>query len=438
MAEGRSPLFAQVEGMSAASAQECRLAVIDITERKRAEAELRHAQEAAEVLRREKDAAEATSRAKSQFLAMLSHELRTPMTGLLGLLQLTLEEDLTPVLRGYLENTLSSAHSLLRVLSDILDMSKIAAGKLAIVKEPFSPRMCITEAIDIITPDVRRKGLELMVSVAEEVSDIVIGDKGRLRQILINLISNAVKFTKDRGKVEVRVTAGRQVLGKQDFIFSVTDTGIGIPDDKKELLFQAFSQIDTSSSRRYGGTGLGLAISKELVELMGGTLGFESEEGRGSTFFFTIPLGEPSGTLAATGSPAPEWIPASPQGKRRVRLLVAEDNPVTRQLLGLWLKRSDFDLDFADDGHKTVEMWEKGDYDLVLMDVQMPLIDGLQATRIIRGKEQERGGHTPIVALTAHSLKEDEEKCLAAGMDAYISKPIDFRRCVEVIRDFTG
>jgi PAS domain S-box-containing protein len=429
--EGNAPLCVQIEGVAAVSGRECRIALIDITERKRAE----------EVLSLAKEAAEASDRAKSQFLANMSHELRTPMTGILGMLQLALEEELAPVPRGFLETTQSSARSLLRILNDNLDMAKIEEGKLAIEEKPFSPRRCITHANNIIASEVRRKGLAFAVSVAEEVPDRVVGDSLRLRQVLINLIGNAVKFT-EVGKVEVRVTAGKATSdGKREFTFAVTDTGIGIADDKKDLLFRAFSQVDDSHNRRYSGTGLGLAICREIVELMGGTIGFESTEGVGSTFSFTIPLGETelkSYPLHAADSMSTETTSPAPEGERIPRLLLAEDDPTIRKALGLLFKRAHYDLDFAEDGLQAIEMWEKGRYDLVLMDVQMPRLNGFEATKAIREQERERGGHTPIIAVTAHCLKEDEDKCLAAGMDAFIAKPLDFKKCVQLIRQIIG
>ena len=434
--ERNTPLFVQIEAVAAASGQECRMALIDITERKRAEEALSQAKEAAEALRREKEAAEAVARAKSQFLANMSHELRTPMTGILGMLQHALEEDIAPVPRRYLETTLSSARSLLRILNDILDMAKIEAGKLILEEDPFSPRRCITEAVDIITSEARRKGLGLAISIAEEVPDTVVGDQVRLRQVLTNLIGNAVKFTK-RGKVVVGVTANATTSdGKREFTFAVTDTGIGIPDDKKGLLFRAFSQVDDSHSRSYGGTGLGLAISRAIVELMGGTISFKCEEGVGSTFSFTIPLGEArleSDALTAVESQSSEATTPIGEGERIPRILLVEDDLASRQVFGIMLKQVNYNLDFAEDGLKAVEMWEKGEYDLVLMDIQMPRLNGYEATRAIREKERERGGHTPIIAMTAHSHKKVEEGCLAAGMDAYISKPIDFNKSLQLI-----
>jgi CheY-like chemotaxis protein len=368
----------------------------------------------------------------------MSHELRTPMTGILGMLNFALEKDLSLELREYLETSQRSARSLLRILNDILDMAKFEAGKLTIIENPFSLQQCITEAVDIITPEVRRKGLDIVVSMAEEVPDSVVGDQMRLRQVLINLIGNAVKFT-DGGKVEVRVTAGSaRSAGKREFTFAVTDTGIGIPDDKKELLFHAFSQVDPSLSRSFGGTGLGLAISREIVELMGGTISFISEEEVGSTFSFTILLGEArfeSDALSAVEALSSLAINTAQEGERIPCVLLAEDDETIRQILSNLLKRSNYNVDVAEDGLKVIEMWEKGRYDLILMDVQMPKLNGFDATFAIREKERERGGHTPIIAMTAHTRKEDEEDCLAAGMDAYISKPIDFQQSLKVIAD---
>lgn len=455
--ECNSPFYVQVEGKAAASGNECRIALIDINEctlaeqalqlaneaaeklrmEKEATETLRLAMEAAETLRIEREIAEATSRLKSQFLVNMSHELRTPMTGILSMLQLTLAEELTPVQRDYLEMTLSSANSLLRILNDILDMAKFEAGKLIIEEKPFSIQECVAQAVDIITPEVRRKRLDLSMSVAEEVPDAVVGDIMRVRQVLLNLIGNAVKFT-EGGKVEVLVTAGRATdEGKREFTFTITDTGIGIPDDKKGLLFRAFSQLNPSLSRQYGGTGLGLAISKEIAELMGGAISFVSEEGKGSVFSFTVSLGESGIEHEVVSAPEcllSEAITVAPKGERSPRILLAENELVVQYALGLMLKRANYIVDVVDDGQAAIEMWEKEKYDLVLMDIQMPRLNGFEATRFIREKEQAHGGHTPIIAMTAHAGKEDEEICLAAGMDAYISKPIDFKQCLVLIR----
>ena len=484
--EGNAPLCVQVEGVTVASGQECRIALIDITERKRVEEALRLDKEAAEALlvekeaataiklekeavkvlrlakdtaealllaeksskalrmkeeiekklRQEKEAIETNAKFKNQFFINMSHELRTPMTGILGMLQLALEEDELPVLRNYLETAQSSARALLRILNDILDMAKLEAGKLIIEEEPFSLKKCIAEAVNIVASEVRRKKLDFTVSVAEDVPDTVVGDQMRLRQVLINLFGNSIKFT-ERGEVELRVIAGKAISdGKRQFTFGISDTGIGIPDDKRKFLFQAFSQVDSSLSRSFGGTGLGLTISRNIVELIGGKIFFVSEEGVGSTFSFTIPLGEAA--LDSYTLPASELSESTTTvqvGQKGSRILLAEDDLVSRLVITKMLKKSNYNVDVAEDGQKAIEMWEKGGYDLVLMDVQMPRLNGFEATHVIREKEQEHGSHTPIIAMTAHAGKEHEEICLAAGMDSYISKPIDFKQCLQKIGD---
>jgi CheY-like chemotaxis protein len=263
----------------------------------------------------------------------------------------------------------------------------------------------------------------------------VVGDQTRLSQLLTNLAGNAVKFT-EQGTVEIRVTAGGSVPGgKREITFTVADTGIGIPDDKQELLFRVFSQVDESHSRAYGGTGLGLAISKEIAERMGGSITFTSVAGQGSIFTCTIPLGTAEaerGAIFAIGKTAAGDAPAA-AATRIARLLIAEDDQVISQILAALLQRANYDLAFAENGETAVAMWESGAYDLILMDVQMPRLNGFEATAAIREQERRRGGHIPIIAMTAHAFKEDEERCLAAGMDAYISKPIDFQKTQQVI-----
>jgi CheY-like chemotaxis protein/anti-sigma regulatory factor (Ser/Thr protein kinase) len=264
----------------------------------------------------------------------------------------------------------------------------------------------------------------------------VSGDQTRLNQILTNLAGNAVKFT-EKGKVEISVTAGNSAPGgKRAVTFTVTDTGIGIPDAKKDIVFREFSQVDDSHSRTYGGTGLGLAISKEIVERLGGKITVTSEEGKGSTFSFRIPFGETDtvrdAEIASEKTVETEAAPPSEE-QNRPRLLLAEDDQTIRNIFQVMLQRLNYEIDIAENGHKAVDMWEKGNYDLILMDVQMPLLNGFEATAAIRGKESSRGGHIPIIAMTAHALKEDKQRCLAAGMDAYISKPINFKVCRQLI-----
>ncbi|UFS71755.1 response regulator [Geomonas sp. RF6] len=386
-----------------------------------------------------KEAAEAANSAKSQFLANMSHELRTPLAGMLGMLHLALQEDVAPATRQYLEKTVTSARALLRILNDILDMTNIVAGRLAIKEEPFLLRECLSEVIEIVSFDAERKGLPIVLSVEAGVPEAVVGDQVRLRQVLLNLVGNAVKFT-ENGRVEVRVArAGNAAGGKKKISFSVTDTGVGIPESKRDLIFRPFTQVDSSYSRSFGGSGLGLAISSQIVQLLGGSIDFESTEGKGSTFCFIIPLAEAVAESVAAQDRAihPSETPPRAAGDGKgAELLIAEDDPTVRDALRKILTMSGYDVQVAEDGQEALEKWQEEHPDLILMDIQMPRMDGFEATRAIREEETVRGGHIPIIAVTAHALKEDERKCLAAGMDAYISKPVDVRRVLALIRQF--
>lgn len=388
-------------------------------------------------LRQAKQAAEAASHTKSRFVANMSHELRTPMTGVLGMLDLALQTDDNAERTEYIRTAQRSAGSLLRILNDVLDLAKVEAGKFSLDPKPFALRACVSQTVEIIMPEVRRKGLELTMQVDEQLPEHVLGDQVRLRQVLTNLVGNAVKFT-ERGGVQIALRSGGcPPDGSIEVSFSVRDTGIGIPEDKRHLLFYSFSQLDDSDTRNHGGTGLGLAISKEIIERMGGRITLESEGGKGSCFSFSVRLGV-ADVVPEETRPAITPVPISPEAGKGRRLLVAEDDPTIRQVLGTMLARVGYEVEFAEDGIQAVARWQGALFDMVIMDVQMPRVNGFEATRNIRDIEVERGGRVPILAMTAHAMKDDEQRCIDAGMDDYISKPIDFRECLNKIGALLG
>lgn len=382
----------------------------DVTARKQAEAALRAA----------KERAEAASAAKNEFLAVMSHEIRTPLNGVIAMMDLLLEMPLDEQQKKCAELAVDSAGALLDIINDILDISKIEVGKLELEMKDFDLAATITSATETLAVQAREKGLSFHYSLDPDLPGALRGDAGRLRQVIVNLLANAVKFTR-QGEVFLHARRVAEAGSRVTVGISVSDTGIGIPADRLESVFDAFCQVDASTTRKYGGTGLGLAISQRLVEAMGGQITVRSELGKSSTFSFTVEL-EKAGPRPSRARATREIPPTAPHPGR---VLLVEDNLVNQQVALRILEHGGYRADIVPNGQEALRALETASYDLVLMDVQMPVMNGLEASRWIRDSHSPVRNHrVPIIALTAAAMKGDRERCLEAGMDDYISKPL--------------
>lgn len=394
----------------------------DITASKKVEAEIKKA----------KEAAEAASKAKSEFLANMSHEIRTPLNGVIGMTNLTLQTALTKEQQENLEIIKNCADSLLNVINNILDFSKIEAGKMEFHRTAFNLHRMIEKTISVHRMRAKEKRVDLNTYISNNIPDHFMGDEYRLQQVLHNLLGNALKFT-EKGSIVLTVELLQTVETRMILKFSVVDTGIGIAAEEMQRLFKSFSQVDSSVTRKYGGTGLGLAISKQLVELMGGRIWVESAKGRGSLFSFTVELESILADIKQEGlqHEAVDTIVISP-----LRILLVEDDPVNQDIILRMLRSQKHSVTTAGNGTEAVKTATGTTFDIILMDIQMPEMDGVEATKLIRLQERRSGRHTPIVALTACALPGDRERFLNAGMDEYLAKPFEMENLFNILERY--